>query len=246
MSSELSLQLLVVFIITLSTGLVPLLRRWSDETLHVFLACGAGVFLGAVFLHLLPEVFELSHGYTVPVAVLVGFLLIFFMEKLLFASGDGSYAHGHFVLSMTALAGLSIHALFDGLALAATSENSTVRTAVFVSVAAHKISEAFTLGALLNLTTLPRRSTILYVILFSLMTPIGGILLAPLFSLTSAATLAPLTGLATGSFLYIATGELLPEAFHSRRNRGLNFLLLLLSASAMGLITVKLHASAGH
>lgn len=47
---------LTIFIVGLIGGAVPLARRWSDRWHHAALAFSAGVFLGAVFLHLLPSV----------------------------------------------------------------------------------------------------------------------------------------------------------------------------------------------
>jgi len=39
---------------------VPLFLRWTDRALHTALALATGIFLGAVFLHLLPSVAQLS------------------------------------------------------------------------------------------------------------------------------------------------------------------------------------------
>lgn len=45
-----------IFLVGLAGGLVPLMGRWSDRQHHRALAFSAGIFLGAVFLHLLPTV----------------------------------------------------------------------------------------------------------------------------------------------------------------------------------------------
>ena len=44
-------------------GLIPLVKRWTDRGHHAALAFSTGIFLGAVFLHLLPAV-EGSAGHT--------------------------------------------------------------------------------------------------------------------------------------------------------------------------------------
>ncbi|MEZ6021419.1 MAG: hypothetical protein R3F17_15385 [Planctomycetota bacterium] len=50
-------DLVAIFgIAVLGGGAAPLLARWSDRSLHVALALSTGLFLGAVFLHLLPEI----------------------------------------------------------------------------------------------------------------------------------------------------------------------------------------------
>ncbi|MEY2808321.1 MAG: Zinc transporter, partial [Planctomycetota bacterium] len=36
-------------------ALLPLQRRWTERGLHLFVALAAGIFLGTIFLHLLPH-----------------------------------------------------------------------------------------------------------------------------------------------------------------------------------------------
>lgn len=54
------MEALTLFVISLVGGLVPLFLRWTDRALHTALALATGIFLGAVFLHLLPSVAQLS------------------------------------------------------------------------------------------------------------------------------------------------------------------------------------------
>lgn len=49
------LHLLLVFVVALAGGFLPLLVRWDGRRLHLALALSTGIFLGAVFLHLLPS-----------------------------------------------------------------------------------------------------------------------------------------------------------------------------------------------
>jgi len=50
------LEFFSILAVGLAGGAVPLLFRWSDRQFHAALALSSGVFLGAVFLHLLPMV----------------------------------------------------------------------------------------------------------------------------------------------------------------------------------------------
>ncbi|MBK6938607.1 MAG: ZIP family metal transporter [Planctomycetes bacterium] len=52
-----------IFAVALIGGCLPLMFRWSDRVKHSILALSAGIFLGAVFLHLLPELSALEHEY---------------------------------------------------------------------------------------------------------------------------------------------------------------------------------------
>ncbi|MAE46195.1 MAG: hypothetical protein CMJ86_04805 [Planctomycetes bacterium] len=50
-----TLDLLLVFVTALAGGFLPLMVRWDGRRLHLALALSTGIFLGAVFLHLLPS-----------------------------------------------------------------------------------------------------------------------------------------------------------------------------------------------
>ncbi len=53
-------ECLAIFVVALAGGLLPLLVRWTDRLLHSALALSTGIFLGAVFLHLLPSLAGLT------------------------------------------------------------------------------------------------------------------------------------------------------------------------------------------
>ena len=59
-------DLVAIFVIALVGGAVPLLVRWNDRSLHAALALSTGLFLGAVFLHLLPGLNATGHGADAP------------------------------------------------------------------------------------------------------------------------------------------------------------------------------------
>jgi zinc transporter ZupT len=50
------LEFFAILAVALTGGALPLLFKWSDRQFHAALALSSGVFLGAVFLHLLPMV----------------------------------------------------------------------------------------------------------------------------------------------------------------------------------------------
>lgn len=97
------MEVLFILLIALAGGLLPLFIRWSDRHLHTALALSTGIFLGAVFLHLLPSIAVMttetvSHGDHVHVHgevtlwafVLVGVLGVYLIESFLLPG----HAHG--------------------------------------------------------------------------------------------------------------------------------------------------------
>jgi len=234
MSGNYLVYSLIVFLIALAGGTVALIRRWSDAGLHLFISFGAGIFLGTVFLHLLPEAFGHEHVGEAAVFVLVGFLLIFLIERFLSMTGDGSYDHSHLVVSITALLGLSVHSIIEGFGLAVGSINESIGEMILISVLAHKATAAFSLTSLFVLAKMSRAKSFLLLTLFACMTPIGTLLFAPFLSGSEGEMVAGLTGLTAGSFLYVATGELLPEVFHTKEHRWWKLILMVIGIVIMG------------
>ena len=80
MNDNILIYSIIIFLSAVGGGLIPVIRQWSDEFLHLFLSFGAGVFLGMVFLHLLPEALEHTHTKLVPLMVLWDFYLFSFWK----------------------------------------------------------------------------------------------------------------------------------------------------------------------
>ena len=241
MSSDLLLYCLIMFAITVAGGLVTLIWRWSDERLHLFLSFGAGVFLGAVFCHLLPEVMHEEPSYKAGLSILGGFLLIFFVERILLYREGNGHGHGHLVVSLTAFIGLSVHSLMEGFGLAVTMVDPQLARVLLISILAHKVPAAFSLVSLALLAKQSRRRCLFYLFFFAATAPIGALVLGPLIGFLQEGSMWQTTGLVTGSFLYVATADLLPEVFHSRERRWVNLLLMLIGITLMGLVGAESH-----
>ncbi len=52
-----------ILLVGIIGGIIPLVRRWTDRQHHAALAFSTGIFLGAVFLHLLPSVTAAGDGH---------------------------------------------------------------------------------------------------------------------------------------------------------------------------------------
>ncbi len=217
-------------------GVLPFIRKWSDDLLHLFVSFGAGIFIGTVFLHLLPEAFSHEHVETSAIFVLVGFMLIFLIERFLFVTGDGSYDHSHYVISITALVGLSVHSLIAGLGFAVGVEYKDIGILIFYSIIAHKSTAAFSLASLFLLAKINLKKRIMLIVLFSLMTPLGALFFSYVVTSVKHESLSPLLGLTAGTFLYVAVGELLPEVFHTKSHRWYKLALLIIGILIMGFI----------
>ena len=221
-------------------GVLPLLGRWNHRQLHLFVAFGGGTILGAIFFHLLPDSLGMGSPDLASGMVLLGFIAILLVERILLKghshSNEDSALAKHDLVGITALVGLSVHSLAGGFALAVGMVDAEVGFIIFIAIITHKATESFSLSTIFRLAEYSRRKTIGLLILFSLMTPIGAYLSLPFIHSLRNIDLSIPTGLTAGTFLYVATLDLIPEAFHGDRGKLLPFFYLMLGVFAMFVI----------
>jgi zinc and cadmium transporter len=153
------------------------------------------------------------------------------------AASDSSGSHGVQGISWAGFFfGLAVHSIIDGMALAAaiTAEwhaaGWLAGASIFLAIGLHKPLDAMAITSLMKARgTSPDRQAVVNVI-FSLMCPIGALLLCTglvWLSGGSAWWLGAALAFAAGAFLCIALGDLLPEVqFHSHDRLALSAMLL--------------------
>jgi zinc and cadmium transporter len=144
-------------------------------------------------------------------------------------------------------AGLTIHTLIDGIALAASVQVEEVLAptkgwfglGVFAAILLHKPLDALSITTLMTTGGWSRRSQVIVVSIFSLMCPIGALLFlggVGAFGLTQSPIVGCALAFACGVFLCISLSDLLPEMeFHSHNRALLTASLILGIALAYGI-----------
>ncbi|MFN0062395.1 MAG: ZIP family metal transporter [Myxococcaceae bacterium] len=211
------------------------------------LALASGLMLGAAFFHMLPEAIE--QGSRMALALVpAGFFVLFALERTILVhtcEEPPDCHHHHSALGMTALVGLSVHTLFDGIALGAASAEGVGSTA-FLAIAAHKVPSSLSLAAILR-TEGKRGWTVFgFVTLFGLMVPLGVGLYMALEKVLGVARFAPVAlAFSGGMFLYLAVADLLPHATrHGAGNRARQ--MLLLAVGLLGMFALSRVFPHGH
>ena len=186
-----------------------------------------GALLGAAFLGLLPHALAAvnsSDTHVIPMAVLLGLLGFFVLEKLVLwrhCHADHCEVHAPDQQSRDRstgamiLIGDSLHNFLDGILIAAaflTDIHLGVVTSV--AVAAHEIPQEVGDFAVLLHSGFSRSRAFLYNVLTSLTTVIGGVL--SYFALQPMQVALPyILAVAASSFIYIAVADLIPT-LHQR------------------------------
>jgi zinc and cadmium transporter len=210
--------------VILIAGFVPLFLKWRSHHFDVFLSFGAGVLLSAAFIHMFPLAVQ-GLGERAGVFVLVGFLIILVVEKFTMAHACGEEACPNHQVGVSALFGLSVHSILTGIAVGAGLKfsSASVAFATFAAVIVHKVPETLALVALLIAGGWSRKSAMFALILFSLMSPLGIMInFSPLVTGgLDGGFSAMMLAASTGTFLYIASSDLLP---HLHRKEAHQFL----------------------
>ncbi|GLE04735.1 hypothetical protein PINS_up019052 [Pythium insidiosum] len=128
--------------------------------------------------------------------------------------------HNSPAVALVLFVALSFHSVMEGLGLGAQTSSAW---GVFLAIILHKGLAAFALGTGLVQSALPRTHVTLYMVLFSFMSVVGivvGWIIAAGSSEDSAAA-GICVALASGTFIYVAVMEVIPQEFghqqqHSR------------------------------
>lgn len=203
---------LSIFAVILLAGWYPFKKRLNND--HVDFPVGetlaTGVFLGAALLHMLPEanVMFIHMGYRYPFAYIITgivFLLFLWFEHL----GKELYHHrdkSHPAFALLAWGMLSFHSLVLGTALGFSHEYPLV-IMLFLAIITHKWAESFAIAVQLNKSSLSTSKSIIFFLLFALMTP-AGIFIGYYFGheLETTTLFDPiLIATSAGTFLYLGT-----------------------------------------
>ena len=183
-------------------------KKVSDKTLLFLLSMSVGVLLATVFFDFLPE--SLLHGdeMVVGVIILIGFLVMFILEKFVHWHHDkkcsGGKCHGHaYNLAPVNLIGDGIHNFIDGLVIAgAFAVNFTLGIAATVSIIFHEIPQEIADFGVLLYSGLSKMKALMYNLLFALMAIVGTVVGLILVSRVEGFT-ELIIPFAAGNFLYI-------------------------------------------
>ncbi|XP_072037443.1 zinc transporter ZIP3-like [Amphiura filiformis] len=132
---------------------------------------------------------------------------------------------------------LSIHSIFDGLAIGLQPSSSQVMQ-IAIAIGIHKTIFAFSLGVQFARNSKSLSSTIRYLTCFTLASPVG-ILLGILFDTVAAdfsgrmVLTGLLQGLATGTLMYVTFFEVLPKEFTHKNDRVVKNLCLVMGVAVV-------------
>ena len=192
-------------------GLVLVRARGIERCLRYFVALGAGFLMATALLEMTPESLKLSPRMG-PVLIMAGYCFVHLLEHTInshFHFGEETH-HGEFVSRQTGnsvLAGLSLHALFDGVAIGSGFlVSSSLGWLIFLAIVLHKAPEGFTMASVM-LASGRSRSMAFYSAVALAIATLAGVLVIELVPSWLPFGLPVSAGVA----LYVAATDLVPE-----------------------------------
>ena len=185
---------------------------------------------------------DVEAGFVVALAITVGFLLMYLLENLALPHlghdheehlGHSGAAHAaesaseravHQMGGLSAFIAMSMHTLIDGVALGTAvtgGEDFALGGLVFVAIIFHKMPAAFSLTSALKADHYPNRTALAYLVIFNVMVPVGAILAFLVLFGLPVWLLGAMLCFSAGTFLHVATSDLLPVIHRQHSGKAL-------------------------
>jgi len=184
--------------VVFGVAIVLLYSRSKPLNLKLFLAFSGAFLLSTTIFELLPEVYKNLDTKQIGVFIMGGILLQILLE---FYSKGAEHGHLHHLDSNKRFPwflfiSLAIHAFFEGFPLKDHHN-------IIIGVVIHKIPIAVLITTYLLKSKLPKSQVVLFLVVFTLMTPLGSIT-AELLSI-SPTLIYSINAIVIGMFLHIST-----------------------------------------
>src|SRR5664280_2361692 len=192
-------------------GLVLVRARGVERYLRYFVALGAGFLMAVALLEMAPESLRLNSRLG-PILIMAGYCVVHLLEHTInshFHYGEETHK-GEFVSMRTGysvLGGLSVHALFDGVAIGSGFVvSNALGWLIFLAVFLHKAPEGFTMASVM-LASGRSRTTAFYSAVGLAVATLLGVLVIELVPSWLPYGLPVSAGVA----LYVGATDLVPE-----------------------------------
>lgn len=212
-------------------------RKLSPMYLKLLLSFSGAYLFALSVVHLIPEVYS-GRDYKIGYFVLLGFFIQLFLETFTQGIEHGhvhfhhKHPNDHFPLAM--IIGLCFHSFIEGMPLVQQKVDDSVHHSLLTGIILHHIPVAIALMSMLSGSGIKNSSTVIYLLLFSSMAPLGAFASETIGAHTIADMqdlFSNLMAVVIGIFLHISTTIL----FESHENHRFNYLKLLVILLGAGL-----------
>jgi len=183
-------------------------REWAEKTKEYCMCFAAGTLISSPLVVSLPHALQ-KNSYA-GFAALIGFMFMYFSNKIIkYKTKQKELAFG-----ITALEGIAIHSLMDGVIYTVTfSTSATIGVLTGVGLVIHEFAEGIiTYSVLLKGGISGKKAGVYAFLVAALTTPIGAFIVYPLVQKFSNDVLGFALGFVSGVLIYVSASHLLPES----------------------------------
>jgi len=198
-------------------------EKLLDKILLILVSFSAGALIGGAFFHLIPEALEkagLENSLSVFLYVILGFCTFFILEN--FIKWHHHHAREHpkiMPFSYLILVSDAVHNFIDGLIIAGSFATSfSVGMITTLAVALHEIPQEIGDFGILIYGGI-KKIKALFLNFLSAITVVFGGVVGYFISETIENSIVFLLAFAAGSFIYVASSDLIPEIKHEKSPR---------------------------
>lgn len=210
-------------------------KNWAEKTKNYFMCFAAGVLITTPLTVAFPQAVSINHK--AGIFALLGFLFMVFSNRFF-----RKYSHNEDIaFSLTALEGIGIHSIVDGVIYTITFSVSVIIGIMSATgLVVHEFAEGVITYSFLMKGGFEKKKAMFYAFLVSgLTTPLGAFVVYPLMGHVSKSVTGLLLGFVSGVLLYVSASHLLPEAREhedTHKHSILTFLLGIVFAFLMVMI----------
>ncbi|MBW2977891.1 ZIP family metal transporter [Candidatus Woesearchaeota archaeon] len=241
--------LLLILISTIVVSLIAFIgiftlalkKQLLKKILIILVGFAAGGLIGGAFLHLLPESLESGSALSVFTSLILGFILFFLIERVLF------WRHCHkgvckvHTFTYMNLIGDGVHNFIDGLVIAAAFlTNIKLGWITTLAIIFHEVPQEIGDFGVLVYGGFKRITALFFNYLTAILAVAGGIVGYFLHSYMEGMTVF-LLAFAAGGFIYIASSDLIPELHKEAdfRKSMMSFIFFVIGVLLMALLKVS-------
>jgi ZIP family zinc transporter/zinc and cadmium transporter len=214
-------------------GLVLVKAEGVQRYLRYFVALGAGFLMATALIEMTPESLKLSPQLG-PILIMAGYCVVHLLEHTISTHFHfGEETHGGEIVSKhtgnAVMAGLSVHALFDGVAIGSGFVVSRwLGVLIFLAILLHKAPEGFTMASVMLASGRSRTMALYSAVALAAATLLGVLIIELVPS-----WLPYGLPISAGVALYVAATDLVPEV---NREPGIRMALVFFAGVAAFLL----------
>ncbi|MDH3734801.1 MAG: ZIP family metal transporter [Gemmatimonadota bacterium] len=195
-------------------------ETWARKHTSELITFASGLLVAGSLLHLLTRAGEMAGASTAMIWALVAFVVLYVSENHFLphpharTEEDCGHHHAHAPngYGWTAVAGLGLHSVLDGVAVGAGFSESYLTGSVIVAlVVSHKLPVGIASMGVLYHGGAEKAQAVRASVFVALITPISVIASYALLQNASTPVIGSIVAAAGGSFLYVGAADLLPE-----------------------------------